>query len=110
MGVYTENIFNLSLKDLVGSVRSLEMKVADDEKKIKRYEKRGEDPQRIEDLLETQRIWQRKLRINLRALDEKCDAAAEEIEQLKREGKWTCDEEQKIDRRHNLQRRSRSVQ
>ena len=95
MGVYTENIFDLSLKDLVGNIRSLEMKVADDEKKIKRYEKRGEDPQRIEDLLETQRIWQRKLRINLRALDEKCDAAAEEIEQLKREGKWTCDEEQK---------------
>ena len=95
MGVYTENIFNLSLKDLVRNIRSLEMKVADDEKKIKRYEKRGEDPQRIEDLLETQRIWQRKLHTNLRALDEKCDAAAEEIEQLKREGKWTCDEEQK---------------
>ena len=91
MGVYTENIFNLSLKDLVGNIRSLEMKVADDEKKIKRYEKRDEDPQKIEDLLDTQRIWQRKLHINLRALDEKCDAAAEEIEQLKREGKWACD-------------------
>ena len=38
MGVYTENIFNLSLKDLVGNIRSLEMKVTDDEKKIKRYE------------------------------------------------------------------------
>ena len=93
MGVYTENIFNLSLKDLVGNIRSREMKVDDDEKKIKRYEKRGEVPQRIEDLLETQRIWQRKLHINLRALDEKCDAAAEEIEQLKREGKWFCEEE-----------------
>jgi predicted RNase H-like nuclease (RuvC/YqgF family) len=93
MGVYTENIFNLSLNDLVRNIKSLEMKVADDEKKIKRYEKRDEDPQKIEDLLETQRIWLRKLHTNLRALDEKCDAAAEEIEQLKREGKWFCEEE-----------------
>ena len=93
MGVYTENIFNLSLNDLVRNIKSLEMKVADDEKKIKRYEKRDEDPQKIEDLLDTQRIWQRKLYTNLRALDEKCDAAAEEIEQLKREGKWFCEEE-----------------
>ena len=95
MGVYTENIFNLSLNDLVRNIKSLEMKVADDEKKIKRYEKRDEDPQKIEDLLDRQRIWQRKLYTNLRALDEKCDAAAEEIEQLKREGKWACDQEQK---------------
>ena len=95
MGVYTENIFNLSLNDLVGNIRNLEMKLADDDKKIKRDEKRDEDPQKIEDLLDTQRIWQRKLHTNLRALDEKCDAAAEEIEQLKREGKWACDEEQK---------------
>ena len=95
MGVYTENIFNLSLNDLVRNIKSLEMKVADDEKKIKRYEKRDEDPQKIEDLLDTQRIWQRKLHTKLRALDEKCDAAAEEIEQLKREGKWNSDEEQK---------------
>ena len=95
MGVYTENIFNLSLNDLVRNIKSLEIKVADDEKKIKRYEKRDEDHKKIEDLLDTQRIWQRKLHTNLRALDEKCDAAAEEIEQLKREGKWTCDEEQK---------------
>ena len=42
MGVYTENIFNLSLNDLVRNIKSLEMKVADDEKKIKRYEKRDE--------------------------------------------------------------------
>ena len=95
MGVYTENIFNLSLNDLVRNIKSLEMKVADDEKKIKRYEKWDVDPQKIEDLLDTQRIWQRKLHTNLRALDEKCDAAAKEIEQLKREGKWTYDEEQK---------------
>ena len=95
MGVYTENIFNLSLNDLVRNIKCLEMKVAEDREKIKRYEERDEDPQKIEDLLETQRIWQGKLRINLRALDEKCDAAAEEIEQLKREGKWNCDEEQK---------------
>ena len=93
MGVYTENIFNLSLNDLVRNIKSLEMKVADDEKKIKRYEKRDEDPQKIEDLLETQQIWQRKLNTNLRALNKKCDAAAEEIEQLKREGKWFCEEE-----------------
>ena len=92
MGVYTENIFNLSLNDLVRNIKSLEMKVADDEKKIKRYEKRDEDPQKIEDLLDTQRSWQRKLHTTLRALDEKCDAAAEEIEQLKREGKWDSDE------------------
>ena len=93
MRVYTENIFNLSLNDLVRNIKCLEMKVAEDREKIKRYEERYEDPQKIEDLLETQRIWQRKLRINLRALDEKCDAAAEEIEQLKREGKWFCEEE-----------------
>ena len=49
MGVYTENIFNLSLNDLVRNIKSLEMKVADDEKKIKRYEKRDEDPQKIEE-------------------------------------------------------------
>ena len=95
MGVYTENIFNLSLNDLVRNIKSLEMKVADEDKKIKRYEKRGVDPQKIEDLRETQRIWQRKLYTNLRALDKKCDAAAEEIERLKREGEWYCDEEQK---------------
>ena len=95
MGVYTDNIFNLSLTDLVRNIESLEMKVADDKKKIKRYQKRNEDPRKIEDLLETQKIWQHKLDTNLRALEERCDAAAEEIEQLKREGKWTCDEEQK---------------
>ena len=93
MGVYTENIFNLYLNDLVRNIKSLEMKVADDEKQIKRYEKRDEDPQKIEDLLETQKIWQHKLDTNLRALEEKCDSAAEEIQQLKREGKWFCEEE-----------------
>ena len=93
MGVYTENIFNLSLNDLVRNIKCLEMKVADDREKIKRYEKRDEDPKKIEDLLETQQIWQRKLHTNLRALDKKCDEAAEEIEQLKREGKWFCEEE-----------------
>tara|TARA_B100002051_G_C16588134_1_gene561281 strand:+ start:195 stop:476 length:282 start_codon:yes stop_codon:yes gene_type:complete len=93
MGVYTENIFNLSLNDLVRNIKCLEMKVAEDREKIKRYEERDEDPQKIEDLLETQQIWQRKLHTNLRALDKKCDAAAEEIEQLKREGKWFCEEE-----------------
>ena len=36
MGVYTENIFNLSLNDLVRNIKSLEMKEADDDKKIKR--------------------------------------------------------------------------
>ena len=95
MGVYTENIFNLSLNDLVRNIKCLEMKVAEDREKIKRYEERDEDPQKIEDLLETQQIWQRKLHTNLRALDKKCDAAAEEIEQLKREGKWFCEEEKK---------------
>ena len=40
MGVYTENIFNLSLNDLVRNIKCLEMKVADDREKIKRYEKR----------------------------------------------------------------------
>ena len=95
MGVYTENIFNLSLTDLVGNIENLERKVADDEKKIKRLQKRNKDPRKIESLLETQKIWQNKLDTNLRALEERCDAAAEEIEQLKREGKWTCDEEQK---------------
>ena len=95
MGVYTENIFNLSLTDLVGNIENLERKVADDEKKIKRLQKRDKDPRKIESLLETQKIWQHKLDTNLRALEERCDAAAEEIEQLKREGKWTCDEEQK---------------
>ena len=93
MGVYTENIFNLFLNDLVRNIKCLEMKVAEDREKIKRYEERDEDPQKIEDLLETQQIWQRKLHTNLRALDKKCDAAAEEIEQLKREGKWFCEEE-----------------
>ena len=93
MGVYTENIFNLSLNDLVRNIKCLEMKVAEDREKIKRYEERDEDPQKIEDLLETQQIWQRKLHTNLRALDKKCDASAEEIEQLKREGKWFCEEE-----------------
>ncbi len=95
MGVYSDNIFNLSLTDLVRNIESLEMKVADDKKKIKRYKNRNEDPRKIEDLLETQKIWQHKLDTNLRALEEKCDAAAEEIEQLKREGKWYFDEEQK---------------
>ena len=93
MGVYTDNIFNLSLTDLVRNIESLEMKVADDKKKINRYKKRNEDPRKIENLLETQKIWQHKLDTNLLALDERCDAAAEEIQQLKREGKWFCDEE-----------------
>ena len=95
MGVYTENIFNLSLTDLVANIENLERKVADDEKKIKRLQKRNKDPRKIESLLYTQKIWQHKLDTNLRALEERCDAAAEEIEQLKREGKWTCDQEQK---------------
>ena len=93
MGVYTENIFNLSLTDLVRNIKNLEWKVADDNKKIKRYQKRNEDPRKIENLLEMQKIWQHKLDTNLRALEEKCDAAAEEIQQLKREGKWFCEEE-----------------
>ena len=93
MGVYTENIFNFSLNNLVRNIKCLEMKVADDREKIKRYEKRDGDSQKIEDLLEMQQIWQRKLNTNLRALNKKCDAAAEEIEQLKREGKWFCEEE-----------------
>ena len=93
MGVYTDNIFNLPLNDLVRNIERLEMKVADDKKKINRYKKRNEDPRKIENLLETQKIWQHKLDTNLRALEEKCDAAAEEIEQLKREGKWFCEEE-----------------
>ena len=93
MGVYTDNIFNLPLNDLVRNIKSLEMKVADDKKKINRYKRRNEDPQKIENLLETQKIWQHKLDTNLLALDERCDAAAEEIQQLKREGKWFCDEE-----------------
>ena len=93
MGVYTENIFNLSLTDLVGNIENLERKVADDEKKIKRLQKLKKDPRKIENLLETQKIWQHKLDTNLRALEERCDAAAEEIQQLKREGKWFCEEE-----------------
>ena len=93
MGVYTDNIFNLPLNDLVRNIKSLEMKVADDKKKTNRYKGRNEDPQKIEYLLETQKIWQHKLDTNLRALEEKCDAAAEETQQLKREGKWFCEEE-----------------
>ena len=93
MGVYTENIFNLSLTDLVANIENLERKVADDEKKIKRLQKRNKDPRKIESLLYTQKIWQHKLDTNLLALDERCDAAAEEIQQLKREGKWFCEEE-----------------
>ena len=53
MGVYTDNIFNLPLNDLVRNIKSLEMKVADDKKKINRYKRRNEDPQKIENLLET---------------------------------------------------------
>ena len=46
MGVYTDNIFNLSLTDLVRNIENIESKVADDEKKIKRYEKRNKDPRK----------------------------------------------------------------
>ena len=53
MGVYTDNIFNLSLTDLVRNIENIESKVADDEKKIKRYEKRNRDPRKIENLRET---------------------------------------------------------
>ena len=38
MGVYTENIFNLSLNDHIRNIKKLEMKVADNNEKIKRYE------------------------------------------------------------------------
>ncbi len=44
MGVYTENIFNLPLNDLVRNIEKLERKVADDKKKINRYKRRNEDP------------------------------------------------------------------
>ena len=93
MGVYTDNIFNLSLTDLVRNIENIESKVADDEKKIKRYEKRNRDPRKIENLRETQKIWKNKLDTNLSAPKEKCDAAVEEIQQLKREGNWFCEEE-----------------
>ena len=38
-------------------------------------------------------ILENKLDINNRVLDEICNAAWEEIQQLKRDGKWDCDEQ-----------------
>ena len=38
-------------------------------------------------------ILENKLDINNRVLDEICDRTCEEIQQLKRDGKWDCDEQ-----------------
>ena len=95
MSSYSQNIHNLSLTDLVRNIEQLEARVAEDKKQIKLNEERGVDAKEMEAIRNGHQIQQNKLDVNLRALDEKCDAAAEEIEQLKREGKWTCDEEQK---------------
>ena len=93
MSSYSQNIHNLSLTDLVRNIEQLEARVAEDKKQIKLNEERGVDAKEMEAIRNGHQIQQNKLDVNLRALDEIADAAFEEMEQLKREGKWYCEEQ-----------------
>ena len=80
MGYYTERVNRSSLKQILFNLKNLEKGLF--------YSKEngsfnGDTPE----------IIQSKLAVNNLALDAICDRAAEEIEQLKREGKWDCEDQ-----------------
>ena len=80
MGIYTERVNSFPLNQILLNLKKLE-KGLDYAKENGSFN--GDAPE----------IIQNKLAVNNRALDAVCDRAAEEIEQLKREGKWDCDEQ-----------------
>ena len=101
MGVYTQNIHNLSLNDLVRNLENIEGAIATKKAQIQRIEKRNKNPlfaqkygiAALASLNESLTIWENKHDVNNRALSALCDAAWEDNQQLKREGKWDCEEQ-----------------
>ena len=101
MGVYTENIFKLSIKELLKNLKDIEGAIKQTKARIERTEYKIErnlinarkGNYSLESLNESLAIWESKHNVNLRAFEKKCDAVAEEIEQMKREGKLFSEEE-----------------
>ena len=80
MGIYTERVKRSSIKQIDHNLKTLEKGLVH-AKENGTYD--GDTPE----------IIQSKIDVNNRVLDEICNAAWEEIQQLKRDGKWDCDEQ-----------------
>ena len=101
MGIYARNISNLSMKELDKNIRHIEEVIAEKKVQIQRIERRMTNPvfaekygnARLAILENSLCILENKLDINNHVLDEICDRTCEEIQQLKRDGKWDCDEQ-----------------
>jgi hypothetical protein len=100
MGVYTENIFKLSIKELLKNLKDIEGAIKQTKARIERTEYKIErnlinarkGNYRLESLNESLAIWEGKHDVNNRAFNAICDEVAEEIEQMKRDGRWDSDE------------------
>ena len=100
MGIYAENISRLSFKELLENLENIERAIVETKLRIKKVERKIEKnildakngSTRLSSLHETLAKWKGKHNVNDHALNAICEAAAEEIEQLKREGKWFCKE------------------
>ena len=100
MGPYAENISKLSLDELLQNLKNIEGAIKNTKDRIERTKRRiainrlnaknGSD--RLRSLDETLAKWKGKHNVNDHALNAICEAAAEEIEQMKRDGRWDSDE------------------
>ena len=101
MGIYAENISRLSFKELLENLENIERAIVETKLRIKKVERKIEKnildakngSTRLSSLHEMLAKWKGKHNVNDHALNAICEAAAEEIEQFKREGKWFCEEE-----------------
>ena len=80
MGIYKQRVNRSSLKQILFNLKNLEKGLIH-AKENGTYD--GDTPE----------IIQSKLAVNNLAFDAICDRAAEEIEQLKRDGKWDCEDQ-----------------
>ena len=80
MGIYKERVNRSSLKQILSNLKNLEKGLVY-AKENGSYD--GDTPE----------IIQSKLAVNNLAFDAMCDRVAEEIEKLKRDGKWDCEEQ-----------------
>ena len=96
MGAYADNISKLSLDELLQNLKNIEETIKNTKDRIERTKRRIEinrldalnGSNRLRSLHETLAKWKGKHNVHVHALNAICEAAAEEIEQLKREGKW----------------------
>ena len=100
MGIYAENISKLSLKELLQNLKNIEEVIKNTKDRIERTKRRiainrldaKNSSDRLRSLYETLEKWEGKHDVNNRAFNAICDEIGEEIEQMKRDGRWDSDE------------------